>query len=154
MHLHVINSTNRISTACANQDNCRDIIAYAAAELRDAAEGRQVRPCPVLTALATVNPKKSAPGMSIYIQCIICVFLYMWIMWGVHQLMRAWALWFICLMFRSTYTVSLRRFFQMFSCFPCSLILSLKLRKMGCIKYFPTTVSTTLSRSPSKRKSH
>ena len=66
MHLHVINSTNRISTARANQDNCRDIIAYAAAELRDAAEGRQVRPCPVLTALATVNPKKSAPGMSIY----------------------------------------------------------------------------------------
>ena len=76
MHLHVINSTNRISTARANQDNCRDIIAYAAAELRDAAEGRQVRPCPVLTALATVNPKKSAPGMSIYTMYNMCFSLY------------------------------------------------------------------------------
>ena len=62
-----------VSTARADQDSCRGIIADAAADLRDAAEGRQVRPCPVLTALATVNPKKSAPGMYIYVYIYISI---------------------------------------------------------------------------------
>ena len=54
------------------QDSCRDIIAMAAAEMRDAAEGRQVRSCPVMEALASISLKKSDPGNVIYVKCI-CV---------------------------------------------------------------------------------
>lgn len=53
-----------------NQDKCRDLISFAAAEMRDAAEGRQVRPCPVLSALAMINPKKSDPGI-LYMQYVL-----------------------------------------------------------------------------------
>lgn len=35
--------------------------------MRDAAEGMQVRPCPVLAALASVHPKKSDTGICIIV---------------------------------------------------------------------------------------
>ena len=53
-HIDPVQNSN-----CLCKDKCRDIIAFAAAEMRDAAEGQQVRPCPALSALATVHPKKS-----------------------------------------------------------------------------------------------
>jgi len=42
-----------------------DIIAFAAAEMRDVAEGFGSRPCPILTSLATAHPKKAEPCLDV-----------------------------------------------------------------------------------------
>ena len=59
---------------CSNltlpQGDCRDIIAFAAADKRDAHERGMPQDCPILSALATINPKKSDPGI-IYIICFV-----------------------------------------------------------------------------------
>lgn len=61
------------------KEKCRDLIGFAAADMRDAAEGMQVRPCPVLAALASVHPKKSDTGICIIVNIfwIICSIIYM-----------------------------------------------------------------------------
>ena len=41
------------------QEKCTDIIAFAAAEMADVADGVHSSPCPVLSCLAKADPKKS-----------------------------------------------------------------------------------------------
>ena len=42
-----------------SQEKCTDIIAFAAAEMADVADGVHSSPCPVLSRLAKADPKKS-----------------------------------------------------------------------------------------------
>lgn len=61
------NYIKEVYMICSNlshpQGDCRDIIAFAAADKRDAQERGMPQDCPILSALATINPKKSDPGM-------------------------------------------------------------------------------------------
>lgn len=49
-----------------SQESCTDIIAFAAAEMKDVASGFGTRPCPVLSSLARADPKKSDPRHWLY----------------------------------------------------------------------------------------
>ena len=62
------------------KDSCRDIIAMAAADMRDAAEGRQEQSCPVLGSLASISPKKSDPGSVRY-----AIFIFQVLIWDTHH---------------------------------------------------------------------
>lgn len=53
--------------ACMSEEKCCDIIDFAAAELRDTADGFTTMTCPVLAALATADRRKAVPGMINYI---------------------------------------------------------------------------------------
>ena len=49
-------------TSHSSEEKCCDIIEFAAAEMRDVGEGfYSTMPCPVLSALALVDRKKSVP---------------------------------------------------------------------------------------------
>ena len=50
---------------CSLQEKCCDIIDFAAAELRDVKDGfHTAMSCPVLSALATADRRKAAPGIN------------------------------------------------------------------------------------------